>query len=132
MDLEKEIFKDGMPKGYYTQNDNGKYVLDTNHCWSEEVCVAAIVSEVRANIEKARREVLAGLKSPLCYHMEVRQMDAKFLARAAGIAVFRVKRHMRPEIFAKLKSSVLDRYAAALAVTPEELKTVPNSQSQEG
>jgi hypothetical protein len=129
MDLEKEIFKDGMPKGYYTQDDNGKYVLDTNHCWSEEVCVAAIVSEVRANIENARKEVLAGLKSPLCYHMEVRQMDAKFLARAAGIAVFRVKRHMRPEIFAKLKSSILDRYAAALAVTPEELKTVPDSEA---
>jgi len=129
MELEKEIFKDGMPKGYYTQDDNGKYFLDTNHCWSEEVCVAAIVSEVRANIENARKGVLAGLKSPLCYHMEVRQMDVKFLARAAGIAVFRVKRHMRPEIFAKLKSSVLDRYAAALAVTPEELKTVPDSEA---
>ena len=57
MDLEKEIFKDGMPKGYYTQDDNGKYFLDTNHCWSEEVCVAAIVSEVRANIENARKGV---------------------------------------------------------------------------
>ena len=127
MELEKEIFKDGMPKGYYTQNDNGKFVLDTNHCWSEEVCVAMIVSEVRAKVEKARKEVLAGLKSPLCYYMEVRQMDPKFLAKAAGIAVFRVKRHMRPEIFVKLKPSVLDRYAKVLVVTPEELKTVPNS-----
>ena len=127
MELEKEIFNDGIPKGYYKQDDNGKYVLETNHCWSEEVCVAAIVFEVRANIEKARKEVLTGLKSPLCYHMEVRQMDPKFLGKAAGIAVFRVKRHLRPEIFAKLKSSVLDRYAAALAVTPDELKTVPNS-----
>ena len=126
MELEKEIFKDGMPKGYYTQNDNGEYVLDTNHCWSEEVCVAAIVSEVRANIEKARKEVLTGLKSPLCYHMEVRQMDPKFLGKAAGIAVFRVKRHLRPEIFAKLKPSVLNRYTKALRVTLEELKTVPN------
>jgi hypothetical protein len=127
MELEKEIFNDGMPKGYYRQSDNGKYVLETNHCWSEEVCVAMIVSEVRARVEKARKEVLAGLKSPLCYHMEVRQMDPKFLAKAAGIAVFRVKRHMRPEIFVKLKPSVLDRYAKVLVVTPEELKTVPNS-----
>jgi len=127
MELEKEIFNDGMPKGYYKQTDNGKYVLETNHCWSEEVCVAMIVSEVRARVEKARKEVLAGLKSPLCYHMEVRQMDPKFLANAAGIAVFRVKRHMRPEIFVKLKPSVLDRYAKVLAVTPEDLKNVPNS-----
>jgi len=41
------------------------------------------------------------------------------------MATFRVKRHFRPEIFAKLKLSILDLYAKALAVTMEELKTVP-------
>jgi uncharacterized circularly permuted ATP-grasp superfamily protein len=59
--------------------------------------------------------------------MEMRQMDPGILAKAAGIAAFRVKRHLRPEIFAKLKPSVLNRYTKALRVTLEELKTVPNS-----
>jgi hypothetical protein len=56
----------------------------------------------------------------------MRQLTPKMLAKAAGIAVFRVKRHLRPEIFAKLKPSVLNRYTKALRVTLEELKTVPN------
>jgi len=57
--------------------------------------------------------------------MERRQMTPEILAKTAGIATFRVRRHFRPEIFAKLKLSVLDRYAKALAITMEKLKTVP-------
>ncbi len=86
-----------------------------------------MVSDIRARIEEAREAVLAGKKSPLYYHMARRQMTPAILARAAGIASFRVKRHLRPEIFSRLKTSVLDRYANALAVTREELKTLPNS-----
>jgi hypothetical protein len=52
-------------------------------------------------------------------------MIPEILAKTAGITRFRVKRHFQPEIFAKLKLPVLDRYAKALAVTMEELKTVP-------
>ena len=69
--------------------------------------------------------MLAGEKSPLAYHMERRQMIPEILGKTAGIAVFRVKRHLRPEIFVKLKDSLLERYAKALAVGTEELKTVP-------
>jgi hypothetical protein len=126
MELEDEIFNDGLPKAYYKHNDNGQYVLETNAPWAERVSVALIISGNRANLEEIRKAVLAGQKSPLCYHIEMRQMTPKMLAKAAGIAVFRVKRHLRPEIFAKLKPSVLNRYTKALRVTLEELKTVPN------
>jgi hypothetical protein len=64
--------------------------------------------------------------------MERRQMTPEILAKTAGIATFRVKRHFRPEIFAKLKLSVLDRYAKALAVSGEELETIPKSINKEG
>jgi hypothetical protein len=127
VEFEDEFFNDGLPKGYYRRDDNGRYVLETNHTWAEKVALGLIVSEMRANLEKIRKAVLAGLESPLCYHMEVRQMTPHMLAKAAGIAVFRVKRHLRPEMFSKLKPSVLDRYAKTLAVTLEQLKTVPGS-----
>jgi len=127
MELEDEIFNDGLPKKYYKHNDNGQYVLDTDAPWAEKVSCALIIAGNRAYLEEIRKAVLAGSKSPLCYYMEVRQMDSGMLAKAAGIASFRVKRHLRPEIFAKLKPSVLNRYAKALRVTLEELKTVPNS-----
>ena len=126
MELEDELFNDGLPKVYYKHNDKGQYVLETNAPWAEKVSVALLISGNRANLEEIRKAVLAGQKSPLCYYMEMRQMDPGILAKAAGIAVFRVKRHLRPEIFAKLKPSVLNRYTKALRVTLEELKTVPN------
>jgi len=126
MEFEDEIFNDGLPKAYYKHNDNGQYVLETNAPWAEKVSCALIIAGNRANLEEIRKAVLAGQKSPLCYYMEMRQMDPGILAKAAGIAVFRVKRHFRPEIFAKLKPSVLNRYTNALRVTLEELKTVPN------
>lgn len=126
MELEDEIFDDGLPKAYYKHDDKGRYVLETDAPWAEKVSLALIVSSRRAELEEIRKAVLAGQKSPLCYYMEVRQLDPGMLARAAGIATFRVKRHLRPEIFAKLKPSVLNRYTKALRVTLEELKTVPN------
>ncbi|GAB6272020.1 MAG: hypothetical protein PHH96_05805 [Smithellaceae bacterium] len=127
MEFEDEIFNDGLPKKYYKHNDNGQYVLEADAPWAEKVSCALIISGNRAYLEEIRKAVLAGQKSPLCYYMEMRQMDPGILAKAAGIAAFRVKRHLRPEIFAKLKPSVLNRYTKALRVTLEELKTVPNS-----
>jgi hypothetical protein len=128
MDFEDEIFNDGLPKAYYKHDDQGRYVLETDAPWAEKVSVALIVSCNRSILEEIRKEVIAGQKSPLFYYMEMRQLDPGMLAKAAGIALFRVKRHFRPEIFAKLKPSVLDRYAKALRVTVEELKTVPDRQ----
>jgi len=122
-----ELFAaDGLRKGYYKLDDQGKYILDTNPGLGEAVVNGLMLSELRANLEEARKAVLAGLKSPLYYYLELRQMDLVMLAKATGIAGFRVKRHLRPEIFAKLKPSVLRCYAKALVVTPEELRTVPN------
>ena len=94
--------------------------------WStEEVVNGLAVEELAAKLEETRKAVLSGAKSPLCYHMERRQMNPEILAKTAGIAVFRLKRHFRPEIFARLNPSMLSSYAQALATTLDELKTVP-------
>ena len=121
-------YYEGEKRACYALNDEGKYVVVTSTGWdTEEIANGLAVSELAATLEETRKAVLAGQKSPLCYHMERRQMNPDILGKTAGIAVFRVKRHFRPDIFPKLKSSVLERYAQALAVSPEELKTVPQS-----
>jgi len=98
----------------------------TSTGWKDEAVVNGLaVDELAAALEDTRKAVLAGAKSPLCYHMERRQMNPAILAKTAGIAAFRVKRHFRPEIFARLKPALLDRYARALAVSRAELRTVP-------
>jgi hypothetical protein len=48
-------------------------------------------------------------------------MDVALLAQATGLWRWRVRRHFRPEIFARLPRALLQRYADAIGVTPEEL-----------
>lgn len=126
-------YYEGEKRACYALNDEGKYVIVASAGWSaEEVVNGMAVAELAASLEETRKAVINGLKSPLVYHMERRQMTPEILAKTAGIATFRVKRHFRPEIFAKLKLSVLDRYAKALAICGQELKTVPKSINKEG
>ncbi|HLZ19183.1 MAG TPA: helix-turn-helix domain-containing protein [Smithellaceae bacterium] len=124
-------FYEGVKRACYALNEEGKYVVVPSTGWdAEDVVNSLAVDDLAVMLEETRNAVWAGLKSPLCYHMERRQMNPDILAKTAGIAVFRVKRHFRPEIFVKLNSSVLNRYAQALAVTVEELLTVPQSQGR--
>ena len=119
-------YYEGEKRACYALNDEGRYVVVSSTGWStEEVVNGLAVEELAAQLEETRKAVLSGTKSPLCYHMERRQMNPEILAKTAGIAVFRVKRHFRPEIFARLNPSMLNSYAKALAATLDELKTVP-------
>lgn len=121
-------YYEGVKRACYALNDEGKYVIITSTGWNtEDVVNGLAVEELAADLEETRKAVLAGVKSPLSYHMARRQMNPEILAKTADIAAFRVKRHLTPGIFAKLKASILDRYAKALAVTREELKTVPQA-----
>ena len=120
-------YYNGEKRACYALNDEGKYVIVTSSGWDDEAVVNGLaVADLAAALEETRKAVLAGVKSPLCYHMERRQMNPDILGKTAGVAVFRVKRHFRPDIFGKLGPAILIRYARALAVTVEELKTVPH------
>jgi len=125
-------YYEGQKRACYAINNEGKYVVVPSSGWSvEDVVNGLAVDEMATALEETRKAVLSGLKSPLCYHMQRRQMTPGILAQTAGIATFRVKRHFRPAIFAELKPSVLERYARALALTVEELKTVPQTPERE-
>jgi hypothetical protein len=118
----------GIKKGNYALDDKGKYVMVPSKGWVvDEMINRMAYDEYKAKEEETRKAVLAGQKSPLAYYMELRQMTPEILGKTAGIAAFRVKRHLRPEIFARLKSSVLEAYAKALAITTEDLMTVPKN-----
>jgi hypothetical protein len=121
-------YSEGIKKGNYALDDKGKYVMVPSKVWViDEMINIMAYDEYKAKEEETRKAVLAGRKSPLAYYMELRQMTPEILGKTAGIATFRVKRHLRPEIFTKLKPSVLEAYAKALAITTEELITVPKN-----
>jgi hypothetical protein len=119
-------FYEGKKRACYALNDAGKYVIVPSSGWSaEDVVNSLAVADWEIRLEEIRQEVLKGIKSPLVYHMEKRQMTPEILAKTAGMCGFRVRRHFRPEVFSRLKPSILERYARALAITVEELKRVP-------
>ncbi|HQN67382.1 MAG TPA: hypothetical protein PLZ33_06580, partial [Smithellaceae bacterium] len=94
-----EYYK-GVKRACYAVDEKGRYVIVSSNGWeAEELVNGLAVKELAVNLEKTRKTVLAGEKSPLAYHMERRQMIPDILGKTAGIAVFRVKRHLRPEIF---------------------------------
>lgn len=121
-------YYNGEKRACYALDDRGNYVVVPSSGWEAEAIVNGLAMEDwEARLVEIRKEVLAGRQSPLGYYMELRQMTPKILGKTAGIAVFRVKRHFRPEIFAKLKPQVLERYAQALAISTEELKRGPTN-----
>ena len=82
---------------------------------------------IRRNAADAWQEVRAGRKSPLFYHMAANLLEPGMLAEYVGIWTWRVRRHLRPKVFQKLPPALLQKYAWALRLTVEELKSLPDS-----
>ena len=59
--------------------------------------------------------------SPIAYYLEKRMMDIKLLSQYTDILRWRVKRHLKPNVFKKLSHEILKKYADAFEITVDEL-----------
>ena len=124
---DDDSFYDGHKRAIYATTSDGKYIQTQSKGWSIEtfftsVALDALDLEYAKVLEKARM----GMVSPLAVHMVRRQMTAKLLAESAGLFTFRVKRHLRPQVFNKLSDPVLKKYADCLNMTVAELEEIPS------
>lgn len=116
----------GHKKAVYARDAGGHIVAVASKGWEvEEIVTSQALEQLQALTEAARQNVLNGLSSPLEYWMNARRMDLQLLAQATGIWRWRIRRHFRPEIFARLSHRVLARYAEALGLTITELQHLP-------
>lgn len=116
----------GGRKAVYALGEDGKYRIVASAGWEvEEIVTSQAVAEFEAQAQAALERARAGLSAPLEYHMYRRRMDLTTLAQSAGLLRWRVRRHLRPEVFRRLKPKLLQRYADALGMTPSELTTLP-------
>jgi hypothetical protein len=76
-------------------------------------------------VEAAAARVRSGQESPLAFFMAHKLMDPGLMAKYSGIARWRIKRHLRPSVFKKLKNPVLQGYADFFGVTLEEFISPP-------
>ena len=116
----------GHRKAMYAKDANGRMVIAASAGWeAEEIVTSHAVETLQAQAEQARERVKAGLASPLEFWMYERRMDVTLLSQTSGFWQWRVKRHLRPEGFAKLSTKHLARYAEALGIAPAALQTLP-------
>ena len=107
----------GHRKAVYAVGEDGRLRIVRSRGWEvEEVVTRQAVEELERRAREAR--------SPLEYHMYRARMDVAMLAAAAGIWRWRVRRHLRPQVFARLAVRLRRRYAEALGVALEALEPV--------
>src|SRR5574343_1408171 len=113
----------GHRKALYARGEDGKLHIVQSAGWEvEEIVTRQAIDDLLRLTEEARQRVLSGQTSPLEYHMYRVRMDVPLLAQASGIWQWRIRRHFRPAIFARLPLSLLATYANAMGLTVEQLK----------
>lgn len=109
----------------YAVNEDGEYTTAHSSGWEPKtIALDNAIAEVNARIEAARQNVLNKKSSPLEYYMERHKMDVPILASYVGLWQWRVKRHFKPKVFAKLSNKILQKYADVFEITIAELKEI--------
>jgi hypothetical protein len=116
----------GERKAVYSKNADGSIgLVPSKGNTTEEAVTRQALEEFQRQSRECRQRVKAGLASTLEYHMYEKRMDLTTLAQSSGIFRWRVRRHLRPDVFRKLKPALQTLYAEALGLSREELNTLP-------
>jgi len=119
---DANILQGKLREPIYSLDENGNYTTVKSVGWNpkNEVMKEAW-DQVNEKVEHARNKVLSGEMSPLGYYIEKNIMDIGLVAKYMGIWRWTVKRHLKPNIFARLKEETLEKYAQVFNITKEQL-----------
>ena len=120
---EDDVPQDGIPsygggrKLFYAVARDGAYVAVPSTGWdAEAIATGSALDEIERRRKDAWRRASAGATSPLEYYMHHRRMDVSLLAQTTGFSRWRIRRHFRPAVHARLPDRVLARYGEALGL----------------
>ena len=117
----------GLRKAVYARDADNRIVSVASAGWEVEEIVTQQAADIfSAYTAAARARVLKGESSPLEYWMYARRMDLATFAQSSGIWRWRIRRHFRPAVFARLSPRMLDRYADALGISRQTLCQLPH------
>ena len=120
---KSNLSKNNIRELCYATDANGEYTTVLSEGWEPKtIALANSIQDIQERIEQAKNEVQSGKISPIVYFMESNRMDLATLSNYVGMWKWRVKRHFKPTVFAKLSNKVLTKYAVVFEITPEELK----------
>ncbi|MBI1358767.1 MAG: hypothetical protein GC155_00615 [Alphaproteobacteria bacterium] len=116
----------GQRKLLYAVDDKGEYTGVASVGWEpEDYATTTAVKEIDRLRDDALARARKGTTAPLEYHMYARRMEPATLSQTTGWPEWRVRRHFRPGVFAKLPARMIARYVDALGLTAEELHGLP-------
>ena len=126
---EDDVPQDGIPtyggrrKLFYAVNKAGAYVTVRSSGWeAEAIATGSALDEIERHRADAWRRARSGETSPLEYYMHCRRMDLALLARTTGLPRWRIRRHFKPKVYARLTDRVLARYGEALGIDAATLR----------
>ena len=130
-DVPQDPGLDIQNKLIWAVDENGKFVTVRSLGWNvPETSFRMYWAYVGQTLKEARECIQRGERSPLYYWMRVHQLSERTLADYAGMWKWRVKRHLKPQVFAKLSPKMLARYAEALQTPVEQLVRVPEKDPE--
>lgn len=126
---ENEVPQDGIPtyggrrKLFYAVDGDGASVAVLSSGWeAEAIATGSALDEIERLRSDAWQRASSGATSPLEYYMYCRRMDLALLAKTTGFSRWRIRRHFRPAVHARLAESVLERYSEALGIDAATLR----------
>ncbi|NMH27691.1 hypothetical protein [Flavobacterium silvaticum] len=120
---EGNLSKKNVRELLYATDKDGNYTTALSTGWEpKSIALSNSLEVINERIEEAKNDFKAGKSSPIPYFMELAKMDLPILASYVGMWQWRVKRHFKPSVFAKLNDKILSRYAEAFDITTSELK----------
>lgn len=120
---QSNLTKNNVKELLYATDENGNYTTTLSTGWEPKtIALSNSIDEINERIADAKLQVLNGEASPIVYFMEANKMDLNILSSYVGFWKWRVKRHFKPSVFAKLNDKILKKYADTFGVSIEELK----------
>jgi len=105
----------------YKVDDQGKFKTEFERYDDHLVMTVPFADASQEKAEEVKQRVLRNESSPIEYFMYRSLLDPKALAQAMGIAVWRLKRHFKPNVFKKLDQNRLQEYAKIFNVQVGDL-----------
>ena len=121
-DMAGEKLTEGQKIVSYACNSQGEFELVPEFaCEPVTIANQQAWQEIDRQIDRSRKQVLAGRVSRLHYYMTAALMDTGLLARYTGQPRWKVRLHLVPFFFSRLPAATLKKYADLFKITPDDL-----------
>jgi hypothetical protein len=113
----------GHRKLIYATDEHGEYVGVQSSGWeAETIATDSALDLLQQQLEEVWLRAQRCETSSLEYYMVYRRMDVALLSQTSGLFQWRIRRHFKPDIYARLPERLLRRYSEALGLEINTLK----------